>query len=308
MAFMPGSRKLTTALANHLSGLRFDPLAQPERDEVWPRVTVITPSCNQARYLERTIISIHNQGYPNLEHIVIDGGSTDGSVDILRKYEKRFAYWRSEPDRGQSDAINLGAAKATGRYMMWLNSDDLLMPCALNRMVEAFRSNPGADLVYGDQVEVDSTDKVIKKVLTSGFDIRDFIYEINIIIHQQSALWTTEIFHRVGGLQLFRYAMDYDLMYRMYDAGAVFVHIPGFLSGFRVHEGSLTGSGEVARRRGSEINVSFRSFTGRDPNGWDRAVRRPFYKIRRLMQNPRALAAALEHRLGRMFLERGEKR
>jgi glycosyltransferase involved in cell wall biosynthesis len=270
-------------------------------DPAWPRITVITPSFNQAAFLERTILSIHNQGYPNLEHIVIDGGSTDGSLEILNKYQKRFAYWHSRPDQGQSDAINLGASRATGKYMMWLNSDDLLLPDALLRMVEAFRSNPEADLVYGDQIEVDSADRVIKRLITSKFDIRDFIYEINIIIHQQSALWTTEMFHKVGGLRLFRYAMDYDLMFRMYAAGATFVHFTGFLSAFRVHEEGLTGSGEVARCRDSEIDVSFLSFTGRSRNRWDRLVRRPFYKIRRLMTNPRTLAANVEHRLGQMF-------
>ncbi len=303
MAFMPSSRKLTREIREFVEAPLFDPGVEPVSDPRWPRISIITPSYNQAQFLERTIISIHNQEYPNLEHIVIDGGSTDESVEILRKYNRRFAYWHSKPDRGQSDAINLGAAKATGRYMMWINSDDLLMPGGLLQMVEAFRSNPGADLIYGDQVEVDNLDRVIKRLYTSDFDIKGFIYEINIIIHQQSALWTTDMFHRVGGLQLFRYAMDYDLMYRMYDAGATFVHFPGFLSAFRVHEEGLTGSGEVARRRGSEIDVSFRSFTGRDRNRWDRAVLRPLYKMRRLMKNPRSLVAASEHRLGQIFMD-----
>jgi glycosyltransferase involved in cell wall biosynthesis len=127
MAFLAESRKLTRMLAEHLAVARFDPSSPPTRDESWPRVTVVTPSFNQADYLERTIISVHNQGYPNLEHIIMDGGSNDGSVDIIRKYEKRLAHWRSEPDKGQSDAINHGASVATGRYMMWINSDDLLM-------------------------------------------------------------------------------------------------------------------------------------------------------------------------------------
>jgi len=301
MAFFPESRKLTRMLEEHLAVPLFDSQSPPETNPDWPRVVVITPSYNQAQYLERTIISIHNQGYPNLEHIVIDGGSTDGSVDILKKYEKRFSYWQSKPDEGQSDAINTGASKATGQYMMWINSDDLLMPGALHRLVDAFRSNPGADLVYGDQVEVDNNDRVIKRLYSSTFDIQDFIFEINIIIHQQSALWTTEMFHRVSGLKLFRYAMDYDLMYRMHEAGATFAHFPAFLSAFRVHDEGLTGSGEVARRRGSEIDVSFKAFTGRDRNRWDVTVRRPTYKIVRLLKNPRSLVAAVEHRLGQIF-------
>ena len=301
MAFFPESRKLSRILADHLAAPLFDPASAPEADPAWPRVTIITPSYNQAQFLERTIISIHNQGYPNLEHIVVDGGSTDGSVEIIKKYEKRFFHWQSEPDQGQSDAINQGAAKATGRYMMWINSDDLLMPDALGRLVEAYQANPGADLVYGDQVEIDNSDRVIKRLISSTFDIMDFIYEINIIIHQQSALWSTEMFHRVGGLKLYRYAMDYDLMYRMYEAGATFVYFPAFLSAFRVHEEGLTGSGEVARNRGTEIDESFHSFTGRERSSWDRKVRRPIYKIMRLLKNPRSLVAAVEHRLGQVL-------
>ena len=301
MAFLPESRKLSRILADHLAAPLFDLDSAPEADPGWPRVTIITPSYNQAQFLERTIISIHNQGYPNLEHIVVDGGSTDGSVEIIKKYETRFSHWQSEPDQGQSDAINQGTAKATGRYMMWINSDDLLMPGALGQLVDAFQANPGADLVYGDQVEIDNSDKVIKRLVSSAFDIRDFIYEINIIIHQQSALWSTEMFHRVGGLKLYRYAMDYDLMYRMYNAGATFVHFPAFISAFRVHEEGLTGSGEVARRRDSEVDESFRAYTGRNRNWWDRAVNRPVHKARRLLKNPRSLIAAAEHRLGQMF-------
>jgi glycosyltransferase involved in cell wall biosynthesis len=300
MAFLPESRKLNQLLQEHLT-TPLDPKSLSAIDQNLPKITIITPSFNQAHFLERTIISIHNQGYSNLEHIIIDGGSTDGSVEILEKYENLLAYWHSLPDKGQSNAINQGASKATGQYMMWINSDDLLMPGALNSFVETFRSNPDADLVYGNQVEIDSDDKVIKRLFSSAFDIRDFIYEINIIIHQQSALWSTDLFHRVGGLKLYKYAMDYDLMYRMYSAGATFVHFPAFLSAFRVHEEGLTGSGEVARNRASEIDISFRSFTGRERSWWDLTVRRPLYKTRRLMKNPVSLIAAVEHRLGKIF-------
>jgi glycosyltransferase involved in cell wall biosynthesis len=301
MAFLPESRKLNRLLQEHLATPLFDPQSLPATDQSLPKVTVITPSFNQAQFLERTIISIHNQGYRNLEHIVIDGGSTDESVEILEKYENRLAYWHSRPDKGQSDAINQGASKATGQYMMWINSDDLLMPGALDSFVEVFRSNPDADLVYGDQVEIDNSDQVTKRVYSSPFDIANFIHEINVIIPQQSAMWTTEIFNRVGGLKLFKYAMDYDMIYRMYDAGGTFVHFPAYLSAFRIHQGGLTGSGEVARNRASEIDISFRSFTGRERSWWDLTVRRPLYKTRRLMKNPVSLIAAVEHRLGNIF-------
>lgn len=300
MALLASTRRLTEELKNHIGTLRFDLSASPPSDTSWPRVTVITPSFNQGRYLERTIISIHNQGYPNLEHIIIDGGSTDESVQIIRKYEKRFAYWRSRTDMGQSDAINIGASKATGRYIMWINSDDLLMPGALRTLIGTMKDDPAVDLVYGNQVEVDEADRVIKRLFTIDFDIRDFLYEINIIVHQQSAIWTAELFHRVGGLKMFRYAMDYDLVYRMYASGARFRRIPGFLSAFRVHSQGLTGSGEVARHRDSEVDGSFRSHMGRDRNLWDRTAMKYIFKARRFMREPKALIAAAEHRIGRL--------
>jgi glycosyltransferase involved in cell wall biosynthesis len=139
MGFLPVSMKIIREIREFLESPRFDPENLPESDPAWPRISVITPSFNQAEFLERTIRSIYNQGYPNLEHIVIDGGSTDSSVDIIRKYEKRFAYWHSEPDKGQRDAINTGARHATGTNMTWINSDDLLLPGALQYDGSSFR-------------------------------------------------------------------------------------------------------------------------------------------------------------------------
>ena len=105
-----------------------------------PRISIVTPSFNQGQFLEETIRSVLEQGYPNLEYMVIDGGSTDGSIEIIRKYEKRLAYWTSEPDRGQADAINKGWRRATGEILAYLNSDDTYCPNALRLAAEAFRT------------------------------------------------------------------------------------------------------------------------------------------------------------------------
>jgi glycosyltransferase involved in cell wall biosynthesis len=116
----------------------------------WPRISIVTPSYNQGQFLEETIRSVLLQGYPNLEYIIVDGGSTDGSVDIIRKYEPWLAHWESEKDRGQSHAINKGFQRATGKIVAWLNSDDFYYPSALSHAAEQFRQNPAAGLVYGN--------------------------------------------------------------------------------------------------------------------------------------------------------------
>jgi len=121
-----------------------------------PRISIITPSYNQGQFLEETILSVLNQNYPNLEYIIIDGGSTDNSVEIIKKYEDRLAYWVSEKDRGQTHAINKGFKRATGDIVNWLNSDDLLEQGALKILAKEIEKNPAADFYFGDFSVIDS--------------------------------------------------------------------------------------------------------------------------------------------------------
>jgi len=301
MGFLPGSKKLTVQIREFIRRPRFDPTIPPPSDSRWPRITVVTPSFNQADFLEKTIFSIHNQMYPNLEHFVIDGGSTDGSMDILEKYENRLAYWHSRPDQGQCDAINQGTAKATGVFMTWINSDDLLLPGTLNRIGGLIRDHPATDLFYGNQVEVDESDRVTKRVHTINFDLKDFLYEINIIIHQQSAFWKIELFRELEGLNECPYAMDYDLFYRMISSGIRWRRIDDFLSAFRVYPDSLTGSGEVMRSRTETVDRIFQEAMGRPRNLWDQKILKYIYKIRRFAHQPKALLAAVENRLWQLL-------
>ncbi len=301
MGFLPVSRKISREIAKFVKSPLFDPEVSPESDPAWPRISVITPSFNQADFLERTILSIHNQRYPNLEHIIIDGGSNDDSTRILKKYENRLAYWHSNPDQGQCDAINQGAEKATGLFMTWINSDDLLLPGTLYRIGNLIREYPGTDLFYGNQVEVDEFDRVTKRVYTIDFDLKDFLYEVNIIIHQQSAFWKVDLFRELGGLNDCPYAMDYDLYHRMISRGIRWRRMEEFLSAFRVYPDSLTGSGEVRRSREGTVDRIFEEAMGRTRNSWDRTVMRYLYKTRRFISEPRTLFAAAEHRAGKII-------
>lgn len=289
-------------IRSFLSEIQFDPSVTPDEDPSWPRITIITPSFNQAEFLERTIISIHNQRYPNLEHIIIDGGSTDGSTDIIRRYEKVLKHWQSEPDGGQCDAISSGADMATGDYMTWVNSDDILMPGALLTLASYLKQHPDIDIVYGNQVELNEIDQVTKRLYTIDFDIRDFLFEANIIIHQQSSIWRTELYRSVGGINDCPYAMDYEMFYRMYLHGFKYARLNAYISGFRVYERSLTGSGQVILNRDATIDGAFRDYMGRERGFLDRVLKRPYWKARRFASEPRAFWGALENRLYKLYL------
>ena len=136
----------------------------------WPRVSIVTPSYNQGQFIEETIRSVLLQGYPNLEYMIIDGGSTDGSVNIIRKYEPWLAYWESEPDRGQSHAVNKGLARATGEILAWLNSDDFYMAGAFQRVGAEFCSNPHLAVLAGECIRVDYSSKEIARKKADSFN------------------------------------------------------------------------------------------------------------------------------------------
>jgi glycosyltransferase involved in cell wall biosynthesis len=208
----------------------------------WPRVSIVTPSYNQGRFIEETIRSTLLQGYPNLEYIIMDGGSTDNSVEIIKKYEKWLAYWVSEPDKGQSDAINKGWRLAKGDVLAYLNSDDIYMPGAVQTAAAFFSRNPGADMVYGECRIIDEHSRPGRRFRTADFRIEKVLCGGPCVIPQPSAFIRKAIIAQVGLMDVdMDMAMDLDLWVRIGLKHSI-VRIPQVLSGFRLYPGTKTVS------------------------------------------------------------------
>ena len=175
------------------------------------------------------------QNYSKLEYIVQDGGSEDGTVEILKKYKDRLSHWESKKDNGQTPAINLGFRHATGEIMGYLNSDDLLLPGALHYVAEYFSRNPDVNVVYSHRIVIDEYDREIGRWVLPPHD--DDVLSWADYIPQETLFWRREIWERCGGSmdESFKFAMDWDLILRFRDAGAKFARLPRFLGAFRVH-------------------------------------------------------------------------
>ncbi|ANE55597.1 glycosyltransferase family 2 protein [Methylomonas sp. DH-1] len=211
--------------------------------EQLPKISVIIPTFNQGNFIEKTIESVISQDYPNFELIIIDGGSTDNTVDIIRKYEQYLTYWVSEPDRGQSHAINKGMAKATGDVLTWLNSDDWYLPGTLCKFSDLFRNNPGAVMVVGSGRIIDSAGNEIHFIkpnqsidLESLFDWLnggDFL--------QPSSAFSRLAWEMAGPIdESIHIALDVDLWIRMAKSGINFVSVDYLFSEALSHPNAKT--------------------------------------------------------------------
>ena len=199
-----------------------------------PKVSIVTPSFNQAPFLEQALRSVLEQDYPNLEYIVIDGGSSDGSLEIIHKYADRLAYWQSQPDQGQTDAINQGFARASGEILAWLNSDDLLLPGAVSAAVRALQAHHEAAMVYGDALLINAEGKTIGKFPAAQTDYRK-LRRGYVHIPQQASFFRADLWQQVAPLDVsFYFAMDYDLWVRL-AALAPLVYVPELWAAFRLH-------------------------------------------------------------------------
>lgn len=202
---------------------------------------MVTPSFNQGEYLEATIRSVLDQGYPDIEYIVMDGGSTDGSVEIIRKYESRLAHWQSAPDEGQAAAIRAGFERSSGEILAWLNSDDTYVPDALWRVGEHFRDHPKTQWLYGDLIVIEQNGEPRDVLRNISFDYQVILHYIDHVL-QPATFWRRGICEQAGGVDGgFRFIMDRDLWLRMgLIAAAEYLPVP--LATARDHPGTKTNT------------------------------------------------------------------
>lgn len=224
-----------------------------------PSISIVTPSYNQGAYLENTIRSVLDQNYANLEYRVHDGGSTDRSLDILRRHEHRLQGWVSESDSGQAQAINRGFAKTSGQIMAWLNSDDRLVPGTLHAVARCFQKLPEVDVVYGHRIIVNSEGLEVGRWITPRHRRGDMIWAD--YVPQETMFWRRSVWERVGGRvdEELRFAMDWDLVARFERAGARFYRLPRFLGIFTTHKDqkSIAIKEGIGRREFEQIRSRY---------------------------------------------------
>jgi glycosyltransferase involved in cell wall biosynthesis len=249
-------------------------------------VSIVTPSYNQGRFLRRTIDSVLRQTYPHIEYVVIDGGSRDESLDVLRSYGNRF-FWVSERDHGQADAINKGFAHCRGEIRAYLNSDDVLEPNAVAQAVACFRAHPDWDMLYGDANYIDEDDRVTGRYETDDYSFGRLMR--NCCVCQPAVFWTHRIAEKVGPFNVeLHCALDYEYWLRIARAGGRIVRVPDLLAASRRYPETKTLSQRERVHRES-IRVCFeqggyadeghfhalwRHLCWEKKNGWVRHLRR----------------------------------
>ena len=219
-----------------------------------PRIAIVTPSYNHARFLDATIDSVLGQDYPNLYYHVQDGASTDGTVELLKSRGERIS-WRSEPDAGQSHAINLGFAGIDSEIMAYLNSDDVLLPGTLAYVARFFQARPDIDIVYGHRVFIDKNGMEVGRAVLPAHDGQALRYAD--YVPQETMFWRRRVWDTLKSIdENFHYALDWDFILRAQEAGFKFARLPRFLACFRVHDEQKTAATyHIGRREMRDLRL-----------------------------------------------------
>lgn len=204
-----------------------------------PKVSIITPSFNQGRFLEASIRSVLEQDYPEIEYIIVDGGSKDNSVEIIKKYEDRLAWWVSQKDKGHADALNKGFARATGEILAWLNSDDIYFPNAISEAVSILKSHPEVGMVYGDADLIDDSGATVGRFASKQTNYRHMLRG-SVHIPQATTFLRADLWRQVGPLDLsLFFSFDYDLWVRLAKVSQL-LYVPRRWANFRIHSEGKT--------------------------------------------------------------------
>jgi len=221
-------------------------------------VSIITPTLNQAQFLGKNILSIKNQDYLFIEHIIVDGGSTDNTLEIIKKYERAYNLrWISEKDEGCADAMNKGFKMAKGDIFCWLDADDTYLPGRIRKVVEVFQKHPEIDIVFGDILIADQNDKIIGYTKHTNFDFEMLVY-IGMNLSTQATFWRQTLFDKLKGFnKKYLRCADYDFFLKAATSGARFYHLRDFLGIYRHHSQQLSRSVELCRFEVNEISQRY---------------------------------------------------
>lgn len=247
------------------------------------KISIVTISFDQARFLEQAICSVLDQDHPDIEYIVVDPGSTDGSREIIERYRDRIDKIIFEPDEGPADGLNKGFARASGDVFGFLNSDDVLEPGALSGVAHYFETHPEVDVVSGHSWIIDAEGRNKRRLYSDRYCLRMVAYRA-CLLAQQSTFFRSEIFRRVGGFTIGnRVAWDGELFVDMALAGARFALVPEFWSRFRIHDEGITGTGKLHKLYPEYTDEMFRKIMGREPHRWDRLLAIGARNLRRMI-------------------------
>lgn len=226
----------------------------------YPKISIVTPSYNQGQFLEETIQSVIGQMYPNLEYIIIDGGSTDNSVEIIKKYEQHISYWVSEPDQGQSHAINKGFRKATGDILAWINSDDYYLPGTLKFIASQLKNVKTKTILFGNAMHMyHGTERVFGSNVSKNFCEMDF--RIHDTIIQPSSFWNRSVLEEVGFLnEDMHYTFDWEWFIRAQSSSVQFKSVNNYLSVYRITgENKTVTGGDIRKKEIANIYKNYSS-------------------------------------------------
>ena len=260
-------------------------LVNKDKDKIFsnyekPLISVVMPSFNQAKYIEKSILSVLNQDYPNKELILIDGGSNDGTLQIIKKYEKFIDYWISEKDEGQSDALNKGFKVCKGKIFCWLNSDDLFLPGTFEIISKTLMESK-KKLCFGDWVSIDTNDEVTDIHYAFDFNLNHFKYE-GFHINAQSLFWLREVHDNFSGFDLkLNKTMDYQMILEFAQnySEKSFIRINRTLGGFRRYIGQKTGDYNLEEHLEHKYLASLYKYE--DKYNFIGKIKRFFYRFRR---------------------------